>query len=110
MSIVDSNVIDMIGIPSDDLSLVVMGISDHLDWGDDTQEHLLLLQEKINCYLRFFESGEVYDAFPSARGKRFVIELIAKYEMSDERAKEFFAAAKSVLEASGMELRYSFSP
>lgn len=37
MSIVDSNVVDMIGIPSDDLSLVVMGISDHLAWGEDSR-------------------------------------------------------------------------
>ncbi|MGA3979568.1 DUF6572 domain-containing protein [Ralstonia nicotianae] len=110
MSIVDSNVVDMIGVPSDDLSLVVMGISDHLDWGSGAQEHLLLLQEKINCYLRFVESGEIYDAFPSARGRRFVIEIIAKYEMNNESAKDFFVAAKRILEASGVELRYSFAP
>ncbi|WP_086004923.1 DUF6572 domain-containing protein [Ralstonia solanacearum] len=110
MSIVDSNVVDMIGIPSDDLSLVVMGISDHLAWGGNSEEHLLLLQEKINCYLRFIESGEIYNSFPSAEGKVPVIEVIAKFEMTDGRAKDFLFAAKSVLADSGIELRYSFSP
>ncbi|WP_197338652.1 DUF6572 domain-containing protein [Ralstonia solanacearum] len=110
MSIVDSNVVDMIGIPSDDLSLVVMGISDHLAWGEDSEEHLLLLQEKINCYLRFIESGEIYNSFPSAVGKVPVIEIISKFQMTDDRAKDFFSAAKRVLAASGIDLRYSFSP
>ncbi|WP_197325802.1 DUF6572 domain-containing protein [Ralstonia solanacearum] len=110
MSIVDSNVVDMIGIPSDDLSLVVMGISDHLAWGEDSEEHLILLQEKINCYLRFIESGEIYNSFPSSVGKAPVIEIIAKFQMTDDRAKDFFSAAKRVLAASGIDLRYSFSP
>ncbi|WP_155288263.1 DUF6572 domain-containing protein [Ralstonia solanacearum] len=110
MSIVDSNVVDMIGVPSDDLSVVVMGISDHLAWGEDSEEHLMLFQEKINCYLRFIESGEIYNSFPSAVGKAPVIEIIAKFQMTDDRAKDFFSAAKRVLAASGIDLRYSFYP
>ncbi|WP_407059149.1 DUF6572 domain-containing protein [Ralstonia syzygii subsp. celebesensis] len=37
--------------------------------GENSEEHLLLLQEKINCYLRFIESGEIYNSFPSAEGR-----------------------------------------
>ena len=34
-------------------------ISDHLDWTEEG-EHLLLLQSKLNSYLAFVESGEIY--------------------------------------------------
>ncbi|XLV71976.1 hypothetical protein ACKZDW_22120 [Ralstonia syzygii subsp. celebesensis] len=39
-----------------------------------------------------------------------MIEVIAKFEMTDGRAKDFLFAEKSVLADSGIELRYSFSP
>ncbi|HGN9134636.1 TPA: DUF6572 domain-containing protein, partial [Providencia stuartii] len=48
MSIVDTDKVDMIGIPKDNTDLVRLGITDHLCWNDDILEHLYLLQEKIN--------------------------------------------------------------
>lgn len=47
-------------------------ISDHLDW-DDELEHIHALQEKINAYLRFVESGEILGKYPQAAGKTPVI-------------------------------------
>ena len=55
MSVENSQVIDAISINPQDV--VVLTISDHLEW-DEENEHLLLLQNKINAYLGVIESGE----------------------------------------------------
>jgi len=46
MSIEDQDSVDVIGV--NESGIVVLTISDHLKWDDD---HLYLLQEKINTYL-----------------------------------------------------------
>lgn len=56
MSVEDLNTIDCIGIPIETPHEVNLGISDHLEWDASLDEHLYLLQEKINTYLRFIES------------------------------------------------------
>ena len=48
----------------------VLTISDHLDW-EDEGEHLVLLQDKLNHYLEFIESGQLAEAKPSCAGFRF---------------------------------------
>ena len=55
MSVDQTKIIDIISKSKD--GEIVLTISDHLDW-KNLQEHLLLLQEKINTYLTFLESKE----------------------------------------------------
>ncbi len=70
-------------IPSDYLSTrkdedcCVVSIADHLEW--DNREHLLALQEKINNYLSFIESGEIYEARPDARDQSIEISIMCKF-------------------------------
>ena len=45
----------------------VLTISDHLDW-EDEGEHLILLQDKLNHYLEFVESGQLGEAKPEFKG------------------------------------------
>lgn len=52
MSVENSKVIDFI---SDKEDKIVLTISDHLEWDNDN-EHIYLLQEKINAYLMAIES------------------------------------------------------
>lgn len=66
MSIEDSKVIDIIGMAPDG-SFVTLTATDHLEWG--TREHLMMIQEKLNSYLAFIESGELFDTYPNAKGK-----------------------------------------
>ena len=68
MTVEDVNKIDMIGISLDDQDMVNLGISDHLIWGSPIEEHLYKLQEKINSYIQFIETGEIYSAFPETKG------------------------------------------
>lgn len=48
----------------DENKLVLM-IADHLDWENELQ-HLSLLQDKINAYVSFIESGKIYSVYPDA--------------------------------------------
>ncbi|HDR7643838.1 DUF6572 domain-containing protein [Bacillus mycoides] len=50
---------------------------------EDEEEHILLLQEKINTYLSFIETGEIYEVYPEAEGKQFVIKVHAKYPCTE---------------------------
>ena len=66
MSIVETKVVDIIAVPEWEPENVILVITDHLEWGDKAQqgEHLLLLQEKINTYIAFIESGEILESYP----------------------------------------------
>ena len=66
---------------------------------------MYLLQEKINTYLRFIESGEIYAAYPKAKGKRAVIRIIAKYDMSED-GQIFFNKIQETLFASGHKITF----
>jgi len=57
---------------------VTLTISDHLPWLPDN-EHLLILQDKLNDYLAFIESGDIYDSYPKAHGREIEIEVVCKY-------------------------------
>ncbi len=107
MAIDQANVIDWIGIDPETEEVLLM-ISDHTKWNESDQhdrEHMFSLQEKINAYLRFIESGELYSTYPKAGGKTAVIKIIAKYEMN-ESGKRFFAKIKEFLFASGHKITF----
>src|SRR5262245_44347869 len=56
MTIADPNTIDLLATKpgSSEVQLIV---TDHLDW-DDVAAHCRLLQDKLNSYIGFIESGE----------------------------------------------------
>ncbi len=103
MSIEQSEKIDLIGIDKKS-GEVMLTISDHLDW-IDMNSHLVLLQEKLNSYLRFFESGEIYESYPRARGKKVLIEISFKY-LPNKLGFSFLNSASEIVKDSGMELRW----
>lgn len=96
MSVENLKVIDIASVDKD--GNVVLTISDHLEW-DLNNEHLLILQDKINIYLGSIENGSLYENYPTAKGKDIVINIIAKYppnkdgELFIERAKETIESA-----------------
>jgi uncharacterized protein DUF6572 len=83
---------------------IVLTISDHLDW-NNTQKHLQLLQEKINTYLAFLDSGEIYNNYPDAKGHPVEIEIMFHYPPSQE-ARLFLEKVKPIVENSGYRLRF----
>jgi len=104
MSIEQEKVVDIIG-DDEKTNEVVLFVTDHLPWGSDASEHLHLLQNKLNSYLAFIESGELLKAHPSADKKRVVIEIRAKYK-PDATANMFYDKAIKKAEEAGIGLRY----
>lgn len=105
MSIEQTNIVDVVSVDRDSGDLLIT-VSDHLPWDQEEDRHLLLLQEKLNAYLRFVESGEVMKKFPDANSRNIVINVVGKFPLS-VKAKMFFEQAGSAIRAAGFDLRFS---
>lgn len=106
MSVADTGVIDMWGIPDWDKSKVELVITDHLGWEpEEEMEHLLALQKKINSYISFIESGEISTAIPAAAGKAPLIRVIGKYALS-KQAEAFVERVTGVLRDANIEFEF----
>ena len=103
MSVEDRNVVDLIGVEKS-TGKVILTIADHLDWQYE-QNHLSALQEKINRYIEFVESGEVLVAFPTAKGRPLVIEIVAKHGFP-ESADAFFSMIREMLKPLDIGLQH----
>ncbi|MEJ5280088.1 DUF6572 domain-containing protein [Pseudomonas sp. MYb541] len=103
MSITNAKVIDFWAIPHWEPENVVLAITDHLEWGDAVEQgkHLQMLQEKINVYIAFIESGEIYTEIPGALGKHPIIRILGLYELP-EQGKRFINQAAEVLNEAGI--------
>ena len=97
MSIEQVETIDAIGIDKE-TDEVVLTISDHLPWDND---HMFLLQDKLNVYLEFIESKQLIDVYPEALNRSVRINMICAYELS-EFALEFIQSVNQL----GVNLTY----
>lgn len=79
MSILDKNEVDSIGLDNK-TGKIILTISDHLEW-EKPAEHLMLLQDKINTYITFIESEQIYQEYPEAIGRGIKIEIVSKYSL-----------------------------
>ncbi|MPQ71794.1 MULTISPECIES: DUF6572 domain-containing protein [unclassified Pseudomonas] len=104
MTVEQIGVIDAIGVDKETGELVLT-IADHLEWDD---EHLLLLQEKLNLYIGFFESGELLEVYPDSKGRQVSIILMCKY-LPDARAKSFLNKVGSIVEQAGAKFTFKAS-
>jgi hypothetical protein len=110
VSITETNKIDMVAARPDS-SVVNLVITDHLAW-DDFEAHASLLQDKVNTYLEFVESGQLARLqtpnIPEAPDIQ--ITLVLQYVPTTE-AKEFFARVREFLAGAGItfavEVRWS---
>lgn len=64
MALDKTHVVDAAGVEKD-TGCVVLTIADDWSW-DDQKKHLLALQEKLNAYFNFIESGEMLESYPDA--------------------------------------------
>jgi hypothetical protein len=103
MSVEQSKVIDFIGVDNE-TGEVVLTISDHLDW-TNSQNHQVILQDKINAYLAFVESGEILERYPDAKGKLVALEVVFKFK-PDASGSQFLANVKEVIESAGFTFRH----
>lgn len=101
MTVEQAKVVDAIGTDTT-TGRVHLTIADHLEWNSD---HLVLLQEKLNSYLAFVESGEIYTAYPASTDRAVAIDLVLKYRPNAE-AGAFLAQVSSILEGAGLAFHY----
>ena len=104
MSILDYDHFDLVSIHKDGYAVVT--ISDHLEW-DNRAEHLLALQTKINNYLDAIESGQLEAKYPSAAGKKILIQIIAQFR-PNKKGYEFLRLANNTLSSAGYGLNIVF--
>jgi len=102
MSVENRDVIDLIHIEDRN---VILSISDHLEW-DSKNEHLLILQDKINAYLESIEGEDLYERYPKIKGKNIVIRVVALHNPNDE-ANEFLKRVKETLQAAGYDFQFN---
>lgn len=82
----------------------VVTISDHLDW-EEEGEHLLLLQDKLNHYLEFIESGQLAENKPELKGLPVLIHVAAQYPLSEQAAR-FYELVKGQVSQMGISLEF----
>jgi hypothetical protein len=109
MTVSQTGVVDWLGIESG-TRLVSLTVVDDLDWNDE-RGHLLLLQEKLNTYLAFIESGEVYERLRQDLGREVPsktpvkISIIAKFDLTPQ-SRAFLQHATHILGTAGISLSH----
>ena len=109
MSLRRPRVIDYLGVEktSGHLTLIV---TDDEDWSDEVL-HMELLQEKLDSYLAFVESGEVHVSLKEELGRTVPsdtpvdVRILAKYPAS-RRGLAFLDDARSRFRQAGVTLEY----
>jgi hypothetical protein len=102
MPVDDKNIIDIVSTDKNDI--VVLTISDHLAW-DSENEHLLVLQDKINVYLGSIESHELFDKYPKAINKEICIRIVSLHEPNHD-GFIFLERAKEIIEKAGYKFEF----
>jgi hypothetical protein len=84
---------------------VTLTISDHLDWSEPN-EHLLILQDKLNAYLRFIEGDEVVEYCKGQRPPSITVHVAFMHKPVQD-AIDFLMKASEIVSDVGASLRYT---
>ncbi len=103
MSLGNPKVVDAIGTDTTSTS-VILSIIDGWDWVDQ-RHHLEALQEKLNSYFEFVESGQLFQEYPNAKDQALCIEVIGKFPMPNHGIR-FMDRAREVAAKLDITLRY----
>jgi hypothetical protein len=106
MSVEQRMVIDTISTTPE--GRCVLTIFDHLPWEDDN--HLLMLQNKINDYLGYIQSGQLFQARPDARSRELEIRVICKFYPQRDIAVRFLDITQRKLQEAKIRFSYMELP
>ncbi len=79
MALDKPDAVDAVGIERGS-DFAALTITDSWDWQDE-RKHLLALQAKLNDYLSFIESGQIWESYPEAAGRQLVIDVVGKFSL-----------------------------
>ena len=106
-TILDTKQLDAVGFSKDGRTEMLL-LLDHLDWSEE-YEHLKLLQEKLNSYLWFIESGQAEMRRPKRiiprAVRQYVIDIRFKYPPS-ENCLKFLDVVRQQAAGLKTEIRY----
>jgi hypothetical protein len=100
MSVEQRGMVDAIGSSKPD-GHTVLNIIDGLPWLPDN-EHLLILQNKINDYIEFLQSGQLFEARPQARGLAIEIQIVFKFKPAGDGIR-FLQIARETIRQAGFQ-------
>ncbi len=103
MSVIDTDKLDGIALTNDYKGLVLL-ITDHLNWKDE-YNHLLILQEKINNYISFYENKQYDEIYPDNDISYCIIEIHFMYDIT-EKTESFLQVVRNNVEEIGIEIKY----
>ena|ERR1700728_394283 len=103
MSVQEPNTVDFVSLGSEPNTALLV-VSDQLDW-NRSLDHQMALQEKLNAYLAFIESRELYRRFPKADGKRVEIRVILQYA-PDASGEQFLRKVEEFISRAGFSFSY----
>lgn len=107
MGLENPGVVDFAGTRRDG-SAVVLTIADAWDWSDE-QAHLVALQQKLDNYLAFVASGEVFEAYPDAAGRTVVIDVVTRMPVP-RSGLELLGLAHTLAKAYGASVTHRVIP
>lgn len=64
-----------------------------------------MLQEKLNRYLAFIESGELIEQYPAAVGRSVRVDVRCKYAPTND-GERFLRSARTAIEEAGFSLSW----
>ncbi len=97
MTIESTSQIDILTV-RESLGQIQLTISDHLPW--EQSDKLLLIQQKVNHYLAFIESGEMESQHPKSATLTPVLKLISLYPPQSTDL-EFLKQVQAIIEDAG---------
>ncbi|HEX3855742.1 MAG TPA: DUF6572 domain-containing protein [Verrucomicrobiae bacterium] len=107
MSLEQTKVIDFISVGKK-TGIVNLTLVDPLDWSDEGR-HLILLQDKINAYLQFIESGEIEQTYPASVGQKRSINIVAQHEPTKEGFR-LLSLIQGSIEGAGFGFKFELRP
>jgi hypothetical protein len=102
MSVEQLDVVDFISTSAG--GRCILTVSDHLDW-EPSSSHQRRLQDKLNKYLAFLESGEVYQKYADARGRKFAIRVVFLHP-PDQDGLDFLSRVREAILGAGFGFEY----
>jgi hypothetical protein len=102
MTVEQTRKVDFVGVDRS-TGRVVLTITDHLPW--DSDDHLQILQDKLNSYLAFIERGELVSQYPDASGRVAEIAVLFRHPPS-AMGIDFLHRASARIKNAGIEFSH----
>ncbi len=105
--IYDLETVDLLTTAKDDPTLLCLGVTDEIQWEHHIDEHLWLLQEKLNRYVTFILNRGYEASIPNRVFEKFVITIYFACS-PNEQANDFLRSYQAALEQNGISIQIRY--